>query len=105
MIIVDTPEKDLSNVDGKYDTRNVYTSSVKSSSTIFSCSLRAMYNRSNIYQKQCLMLKSYIPEINPLIGPKRHYEIFSYGNLFNGLTGSRTKDPHVIHPQMYQIHF
>ena len=36
MSIVDTPEKDLSNVDQKYYTRKVRTSSVKSSSTLFS---------------------------------------------------------------------
>ena len=35
MIIVDTPERDLSNVDGKFDIRKVCTSSVKSSSTLF----------------------------------------------------------------------
>ena len=36
MSIVDTPEKGLSNVEGKYDTRKVCTSSVKSSQFYFS---------------------------------------------------------------------
>ena len=45
MSTVDTPENDLSNVDDKYDMRKVRTSSVNSSSTLFSCSIRAIYNR------------------------------------------------------------
>ena len=57
MSIVDTPEKYLSNVEGKSDMRKVRTSSVKSSSTLFSCSVRAMYNRVNSSQKQHLMFK------------------------------------------------
>ena len=44
MPIVENPEKDLYNDDRKYDMRKVRTSSVKSSSTLFSCSIRAMYN-------------------------------------------------------------
>ena len=52
MSIVDIPEKDLSNVDRKSDTRKVRTSSVKSSSTLFSCSIHAMYNRVHCDQKQ-----------------------------------------------------
>ena len=37
MSIIDTPEKDLSNVDRISDMRKVLTSSVKPSSTFFSC--------------------------------------------------------------------
>ena len=37
MRIFDTPEKDLSNVEGKAGTRKVRTSLVKSYSTLFSC--------------------------------------------------------------------
>ena len=48
MSIVDTPEKYLSKVDRKADMKKVRTSSVKSSSTLSSCSIRAMYNRVNI---------------------------------------------------------
>ena len=51
MSIVDTTEKGLSNVDRKFDMRKVRTYSVKSSSTLFSCSIPAIYNRINIAQK------------------------------------------------------
>ena len=44
MSIVDTPEKDVSKVDRKLDKRKIRTSSIKSSSTLFSCSIRSMYN-------------------------------------------------------------
>ena len=67
MIFVDTPEKDLSNVEGKSDMRKVRTSSVNSSST---------YNKVNLTKKHS-MLKSYILSIISLIAPKRHYYIFS----------------------------
>ena len=76
MSIVDTTEKDLSNVEGKEDTREVHTSSVKSSSTLFSCSLRAIYIRVHRAQKHCLVLKSYIPGINSWIVPRRCYDFF-----------------------------
>ena len=45
MSIVDTPEMDLPNVDRISDMRKVHTSSVNSSSTLFSCSICTMYNR------------------------------------------------------------
>ena len=83
MIIFDTPEKDLSNFDGKFDIRKICTSSVKSSSTLFSCSVRAIYNRVNRDQKKILVLKSYIPGINSLVSPKIHYENFPSDNLVN----------------------
>ena len=67
MSIIDTPEKDLSNIDRISDMRKVLTSSVKPSSTFCSCSIRAMYDRVNSAQKQCLMLKSYIPGIDTSI--------------------------------------
>ena len=51
MSIVDNPEKDLSSVDRKSDTRKVSTSSVNSSSTLFYCSIHAMYNRVNLSKK------------------------------------------------------
>ena len=51
MSIFGTPEKFLSGVNGKYDMRKVRTSSVNSSSTLFSCSIRIMYNRVNCAQK------------------------------------------------------
>ena len=76
MSIVDNPENDLSNVDDKSYMRKVRTSSVKSSSTRFLCSIHAIYNRVNSAQKQRLVLKSYIPGNNSLIGTKRHYYIF-----------------------------
>ena len=52
MSIVATHEKDESNVDRKSDMRKVCTSSVKSSSTLFYCSLSEMYNRVNHYLKK-----------------------------------------------------
>ena len=47
MSIVYTPESYVSNFNRKLDKRKVSTSSIKSSSTLFSCSIRAMYNRVN----------------------------------------------------------
>ena len=57
MSIIDTPEKDLSNSEGKSVTRKFLTSLVESYSTLFSCSVRAMYNRVNSDQNQRLKLK------------------------------------------------
>ena len=37
MSIVDTPEKNVSNIDRKLDKRKLLTSSIKSLSTLFSC--------------------------------------------------------------------
>ena len=64
MSVYEIPENNLSNVDRKSDIRKVHTSSVKSSSILFSCSIRAMYNRVNFDQKQRLVLKSYLPGID-----------------------------------------
>ena len=44
MSIFDTPEQDLSNFDWKYDKKMLRTYSVKSSSTLFSCLMRAIYS-------------------------------------------------------------
>ena len=63
MSIFDTSRKYLPNIDWKSDMRKVRTSSVKSLSTLISCSIRAMYNRVNHAQKQRLMLKLYVNEI------------------------------------------
>ena len=57
MSIIDTPEWDLSKVDGKSFMRKVRTYEVKSSSTLFSCLIRAMYNTVN-RAKKSLTLKS-----------------------------------------------
>ena len=43
--IVENPERGLSNVEGKYDMNKSRTSSVNSSSKLFLCSIRSMYNR------------------------------------------------------------
>ena len=45
MSIFDTPEKDVSNIDRKLDKNKIRTSLIKSSSTLFSCTIRAMYIR------------------------------------------------------------
>ena len=62
--VFDTPEKDLSNIDCKYNMIKVPTSSVNLSSTLFPCSIRAMYNWVNCNQKQCPVLKSYLSGTN-----------------------------------------
>ena len=64
VIIVETPEKGVSNVDRKLDKRKIRTSLIKSSSTLFYFSIPAMYNRVHCAQNQRLMLKSFIPAIN-----------------------------------------
>ena len=79
--IVDTPEKDVSNVDGKLDNIKIRTSLIKSSSTLISCSIRAMYNRVHCAQNQRLMLKSVIPAINTSIFPKNMMKIYFLKNL------------------------
>ena len=84
MIIVDIPEKNLSNVDPKSDMIKVCTSSVKSSSTFF-CIICEMHNRVNCDQKQCLMLKSYLSENNTSIFPKRHSNNIFSEKLVNEL--------------------
>ena len=55
--IVDTPEKDVSNVDRKLDKRKIRTSLIKSSSTLFSFSIREVYNIFHRAQNQRLMSK------------------------------------------------
>ena len=78
MSIVDTPENYVSNVDKKLDKRKVRTSSIKSSSALFSCSIRAMYNRVYCDKNKHLTLKSYIPGVNTSVFPNKRYEyIFS----------------------------
>ena len=67
MIIVNTPEKDVSNVDRKLDKRKVHAPSIKSSSTLFSYSMHAMYNIFHRVQYNYLMLKLYVTVINTLI--------------------------------------
>ena len=78
MSIVYTPENHSSYIDRKLDMRKVRTSSIKSSSTLLSCLICEMYNRVNRAQNKRLTLKSYIPENNTSIFPKKHYDnIFS----------------------------
>ena len=57
MIVVNTLEKYLSNFDGKSDMGKLRTSSVKSSSKLFSCSICAMYKKVNRAQKQQITFK------------------------------------------------
>ena len=75
MSIFDTPEKYVSNVDRQSYKRKMHTLLIKSSSTLFSCSIRAIYNRVHRAQNQCLMLKSFIPAINKSIFPKNIMKI------------------------------
>ena len=50
MIIFDTIEKDVSDEKVKYLTRKVHTYYVEYSSSLFSCSLCAMFNGFHCYQ-------------------------------------------------------
>ena len=78
MSIIDTPEKVVSNVDSKLDKRKIRTSSIKSSSALFSCSIRAMFNRLHRAQSKRLILKSYNTGIDISILLNKHYaNIFS----------------------------
>ena len=52
MSIVDNPENYESNVDRKLDERKLRKSSIKSSSTLFSCSISEIYDRFHRGQKQ-----------------------------------------------------
>ena len=83
MSIVDTPEKDLSDFDRESDMRKLHKSSVKSSLPLFSCSIRAIYNRISRTQKQHIMLKSYLHGINTLIFPNRYNDNIFSGKLVN----------------------
>ena len=74
MSIVDTPGKYVPYIDSKLDRRKVRSYYINSSSELFSCSIRAIYNRVHRTQNQYLMLKSYIPAINKSIFPKKYYE-------------------------------
>ena len=78
MSIFDTPEKDVSNIDRKLDKRKIRTSLIKSSSTFFSCTIRAMYNRVHRAQSQRLVLKSFIPATNTSIFPRNIIKIYSF---------------------------
>ena len=88
MSTVDTPEKDVSNVDRKLDKIKICISLIKSSSILFSCSIISMYNRFHHAQNQRLKLKLFIPEINTSIFSKKHYEnIFSENLSMNYMPG------------------
>ena len=78
MSIVDSPEKDLSNV----VLETIHEKSTHESSKVIinisSSSICAIYNRVNCDKKQRLVLKSYFPGINTSIFPNRHNKnIFS----------------------------
>ena len=81
----------------KWDMRKVFTYSVKSSSTLFYCLMRTMYNSVNWDQKLSLIFKSYLPWINTSIFTKRHCD-----NIFlktsQWITWLDRKKPHVIIP-------
>ena len=80
MSIVDNPENYISNVDRKLDERKVRTSSIKSSSTLFSCSTREIYNIFHRGQNKRLVLKSYIPDINTSILRSKIMKIYFIKN-------------------------
>ena len=98
MSIVDTSEKDVSNVDRKLDKIKVRTYSIKSSSTLFPCSIYVIYNRVHSTQNKHLTLKSYIPGINTSILPKKYYENIFSERLVNTLHAWIENHPHAIHP-------
>ena len=97
MSIVDTPEKDVSNVDRKVYKRKIRTSLIKSSSTLFSFSVRSIYNIVHNAQNQRLVLKSFIPAINASIFPLKYYENIFSEKLINELHAWIENRPHVIH--------
>ena len=97
MSIFDTLEYYLSNIDRKSDMRKVRTSSVKSSSILFSCLICTMYNIVHCVQIQHLMLNSYIPGINIPICPKRHCGNILSGKRVNELHSWIENHPRVIH--------
>ena len=77
----------LSHGEGKPVTRKVH-----SSSTLFLCSVRTIYNRVHCELNKSLMLKSYIPVIDSWIG----YNFFE--NLVNELHERIEKKIHIIPP-------
>ena len=80
----------------KSDMRKLRTSSVKSLSTLFSYSIRVIYNIFNSSQKNCLMLKLYLTGINTSILPKRHYNNICYEKIVNELHVWIENHPHLI---------
>ena len=64
MSILDTPEKYLSNVEGKSYTSKGFISSLNSYLTLFSRSVCAIYYKGYRTQKKSLVLKLCIPGIN-----------------------------------------
>ena len=74
----------------------VRSSSVKSYSTSFSYSERAMNSRVHHDQNQRLMLKSYITGTDSCIGYKRSYNHYLFENVVNELNDCIDKEPHVI---------
>ena len=98
MNIVDTPEKDVSNVDSKVDKRKLRKSLIKSSLSLFSCLIRAMCNRFYRAQNKHLTLKTFIPEINTSISPYKHDENIFSETLINELHAWIENYPGVTHP-------
>ena len=77
--------------------RKVRKFSIKSLSTLFSCSIRVMYNRFHCDQNERFMLEAYIPGINASILPKKHDENLFSEKLVNKLHAWIENHPHVIH--------
>ena len=75
----------------------IRTSSVKSSSTFFSCSICAIYNRLSCDKKQFLMFNSYLPGVNTSNNPRRHYDNIFSQKLVDELHDCIEIQPHVIH--------
>ena len=71
--------------------------SINSSSKLFSCSMRAMYNRSHCSKKKLLMLKSYITGIDKSILPKKYQENIFSEKLVNQLYAWIENHPRVVH--------
>ena len=64
---------------------------------LFSCSIRAIYNRVHRAQNKRLMMNSYILGMNTSILPKRHDENIFSEKLVNGLHSWIKNHPHLIH--------
>ena len=97
MSIIDTPEKDVSNIYRKLDNIKIRASSINSSSELFSFLIRATYYRVHPAKNKGLMLKPFIPAINKSIFPKKQYENILSEKLINELHSWIENHTHVIY--------
>ena len=96
MSIFDTPKKGVSNVERRVDKRKIRTSCINSSSTLFSCYIRAMYYRVHHAQINVSCWSHSFLRLTHQFFQKNHYEnIFSEKHI-NELYALIGNHPHVI---------